>query len=116
MIKHSHIPTCQYCNQPLTFSHEYDGTSAQSVWDCNICPILVSYCFDPAVLHDVRTLFATPFLTTFYIYRNDTVFIWVNDFSNNQSAISEISGYHTFSSEKPFVLRFNKLMPLDPNT
>lgn len=94
---------CEFCQKPLRFSH-HENDKEVGVYDCTNCPLLVSFYYLHANGKSVKT--------TFMLDRNGKSYMWTNNYLNGNSHITDLS---TNDGKDPVILRFPKIMNINPD-
>lgn len=95
---------CQFCNQPLLFSH-YENDKEVSIYDCRNCPMLIMFHY---LLSEDKLI-----KIAFFLNRKKRTYVWVNNFIKNSSYVNEILVAPSSITNNP-VLQLPKLVDVSP--
>lgn len=97
---------CEYCHKPLHFSR-HENNKEVEVYECNHCPVLVSFHY----LH----ITGSPVKTTFMIDKNEKCYLWTNNYIQNISYIHDAGTAASREGRDALILNFHKLMNVTPS-
>jgi hypothetical protein len=97
---------CEFCKKPLRFSH-HENNKEVEVYDCYHCPVQISFSF----FHKD----GSSFKSTFFINKNERLYSWTNNFLTGLSYITDVGGTFGPSTKDPVLIRFPKIMNINPD-
>lgn len=95
---------CQFCNQELVYSH-HENNKEVSIYDCRNCPMLIMFHY---LLNETA-----PVKIAFFLQKNGRTYVWVNNFINNFSYVTEIVVAPSVITSNP-ILQLPKLVDVTP--
>lgn len=97
---------CEFCGRDLHLSH-YEKNKEIAVYDCTYCPVLTSFYF----LEETGARLKT----TFMIDRKGRLYMWTNNYTSDNSYITDVNASLSSSFEKdPQLIKFPKIMNITP--
>lgn len=96
---------CTFCKNNCRLSHKENENKVE-VYDCIKCPVLTSFHIS---IEDGSTI-----KTVFMLDRNEKTYMWTDHHQKNFSYITDIGISLARDGRDPLVLKFPKLMNVNP--
>ena len=94
---------CEFCGKELRLSHHENGKEVE-VYDCTHCPVLTSFYYMGE--HRIKT--------SFFLDKNEHVYIWTNNYTKGISYITDVGVSLAKDGRDPLLLKFPKIMNINP--